>query len=361
MDGAEARDDMVPSVAGDEEDDELVLAALVNSAPIEETAAEGLSNTLKRVAAGGLAGMVAKSVVAPLDRIKILFQVTTEPFSLRRARQLGLDILKLEGTRGLWRGNSATMLRVFPYAGSQFLVFDTLKRRVLNRKRSHSMSTGQHSALSAAPPRMSNLESLVCGSCAGATSVVVTYPLDLARARLAVGVEHHNSGNVGLWTGVSGTLKALIKENGPSALYRGITPTLLGIIPYSGIAFCINERAKHEVRVVTGNDPGTFHKLGIGAFSGLIAQSCTYPLEVMRRRMQTAGVVDQHAGVSKVFAGKHGQLEKLTLEGTLRQVLAEQGVRGLFKGLSMNWVKGPVGIGISFTTFDFLKRRMDLQ
>ncbi len=40
--------------------------------------------TLKRVVAGGLAGMVAKSVVAPVDRIKILFQVTNEKFSFQK-------------------------------------------------------------------------------------------------------------------------------------------------------------------------------------------------------------------------------------------------------------------------------------
>jgi Mitochondrial carrier protein len=54
------------------------------------------------------------------------------------------------------------------------------------------------------------------------------------------------------------------------------------------------------VRVYTGAEPETLHKLGIGAFAGLIAQSCTYPLEVVRRRMQTAGMIDHHGGVNQV-------------------------------------------------------------
>lgn len=45
----------------------------------------------------------------------------------------------------------------------------------------------------------------------------------------------------------------------------------------------------------------------------------------------------------------------------MQTVFKEQGVGGLFKGLSMNWVKGPVGISISFTTFDFLKRRFGIS
>merc|ERR1711976_77761 len=39
----------------------------------------------------------------------------------------------------------------------------------------------------------------------------------------------------------------------------------------------------------------------------------------------------------------------------MKQVIKEQGVGGLFKGLSMNWLKGPVSFAISFTTFDLIK------
>lgn len=42
-----------------------------------------------------------------------------------------------------------------------------------------------------------------------------------------------------------------------------------------------------------------------------------------------------------------------TILGTMQQIVTEEGVvRGLYKGLSMNWVKGPLAVGISFTTFD---------
>lgn len=68
-----------------------------------------------------------------------------------------------------------------------------------------------------------------------------------------------------------------------------------------------------QVLVLTGKEPGMMHKLGIGAFAGLVAQSCTYPLEVTRRRMQTHGLVDTHAGVHKVREWERTQSRRLYL------------------------------------------------
>lgn len=86
------------------------------------------------------------------------------------------------------------------------------------------------------------------------------------------------------------------------------------------------------------SQPYSYERLAFGACAGLIGQSASYPLDVVRRRMQTAGVTGHTYG---------------TILGTMREIVSEEGViRGLYKGLSMNWVKGPIAVGISFTTFD---------
>lgn len=92
--------------------------------------------------------------------------------------------------------------------------------------------------------------------------------------------------------------------------------------------------AEHSGRL----QPYSYERLAFGACAGLIGQSASYPLDVVRRRMQTAGVTGHTYG---------------TILGTMREIVSEEGViRGLYKGLSMNWVKGPIAVGISFTTFD---------
>lgn len=84
--------------------------------------------------------------------------------------------------------------------------------------------------------------------------------------------------------------------------------------------------------------PYPYERLAFGACAGLIGQSASYPLDVVRRRMQTAGVTGSCYG---------------TILGTMREIVTHEGVvRGLYKGLSMNWLKGPVAVGVSFTTFD---------
>lgn len=86
------------------------------------------------------------------------------------------------------------------------------------------------------------------------------------------------------------------------------------------------------------SQPYSYERLAFGACAGLIGQSASYPLDVVRRRMQTAGVTGHTYS---------------TILGTMREIVSEEGViRGLYKGLSMNWVKGPIAVGISFTTFD---------
>jgi hypothetical protein len=366
--------------------------------------------------------MVAKSVVAPVDRIKILFQVSSEEFCLRKVLQIMARIYHEEGLSGLWKGNSATMLRVFPYAGIQFMTFDAVKAYILSVHDEGGVHGGQ----------LTNIESLFAGSFAGFVSCTFTYPLDFARARLAVeGVEgaHYlrppvvggtagaavagsssagGGGGGGAAEAIRGggggggkgaihhhnvvdIFRAAYREGGFLSLYRGITPTLLGILPYAGIAFTINDKANHQIYRLTGHEPTTLQKLGCGAFAGLAAQSATYPLDVVRRRMQTAGVISGGGGGGEAAAAaaaaaaggggggvKEGEVHHgrpplrpkpspghdpstASMRQVLREVYKQEGMKGLFKGLSMNWIKGPVALGISFTTFDFLKRHLNVQ
>jgi Mitochondrial carrier protein len=212
-----------------------------------------LPKEVRNILAGGIAGLVAKSVVAPIDRIKILYQVSTARFHLLGVSKVVRNIIREEGASALWKGNTATMIRVFPYSGIQFMVFDRCKQFFLREheifhSNNHTPASA-HTKTSSPDDRhdrkwgLTPMESLVSGMIAGTVSVVCTYPLDLARAQLAVLKKKatHNQGFVSI-------LVENYRRAGVTGLFRGISPTLLGILPYSGIAFALNEQGKREVR-----------------------------------------------------------------------------------------------------------------
>mmetsp|Transcript_18360 Transcript_18360/g.41902 ORF Transcript_18360/g.41902 Transcript_18360/m.41902 type:complete len:446 (+) Transcript_18360:350-1687(+) len=93
-----------------------------------------LPKEIRNIIAGGFAGMIAKSIVAPFDRIKILYQVSSAEFQIRKIPAIARRIVHEEGISALWKGNTATLIRVFPYSGIQFMVFDRCKTYILREQ-----------------------------------------------------------------------------------------------------------------------------------------------------------------------------------------------------------------------------------
>mmetsp|Transcript_16202 Transcript_16202/g.16378 ORF Transcript_16202/g.16378 Transcript_16202/m.16378 type:complete len:144 (-) Transcript_16202:561-992(-) len=141
---------------------------------------------------------------------------------------------------------------------------------------------------------------------------------------------------------------------------------MLGILPYSGIAFTINEQSKIWITNMQRRETSTIEKMVIGAVSGLIAQSVTYPLEVTRRRMQTIGLVQNDSSsalkgaraIGSDNASRAFEAKPVSMTETMKFLFREQGIKGFYKGLTMNWVKTPISFGISFAMYDAVKKCM---
>ena len=80
--------------------------------------------------AGGVAGAVSRTVVSPLERLKILFQIQSAgrtEYKLPISQGL-LKMWRDEGWRGFMRGNGANCMRIIPYSAVQFASFNFYKK-----------------------------------------------------------------------------------------------------------------------------------------------------------------------------------------------------------------------------------------
>eukprot|EP00094_Tigriopus_californicus_P003008 TCALIF_02897-PA protein Name:"Similar to Slc25a16 Graves disease carrier protein homolog (Mus musculus)" AED:0.16 eAED:0.16 QI:169/0.75/0.8/1/0.75/0.8/5/68/251 len=236
------------------------------------------------------------------------------------------------------------MVRIFPYAATQFT--------------SHQVYKRAFPVLFNVPPTVFWVQ-FIAGSCAGLSAVTLTYPLDAIRARLAFQTQDNRRYKGILHTGQSifkevkpAFKSSLPREGGIKGLYRGIVPTYLGMIPYAGTSFSVFDFLKRTFlstipqyagREGRGEQLNTGFRLLCGASAGLAAQSLSYPFDVARRRMQLAMMYPEtkHLG--------HGTLD------TLKHVYKKDGiVRGLYRGLSINYIRAMPMHALSFTTYEFM-------
>ncbi|XP_019437844.1 PREDICTED: mitochondrial substrate carrier family protein P [Lupinus angustifolius] len=315
------------------------LAGLVENASSiqrDETCVDGIPIYVKELIAGGFAGALSKTTVAPLERVKILWQTRIAGFHTLGVYQSLNKLVKHEGVVGLYKGNGASVIRIIPYAALHFMTYERYKSWILNN----------YPMLGTGP-----FIDLLAGSAAGGTSVLCTYPLDLARTKLAYQVTDIRSIENGMkgvhsrpaHSGIKSVLTSVYKEGGFRGLYRGAGPTLTGILPYAGLKFYMYEKLK--LHVPEEHQKSILMRLSCGALAGLFGQTLTYPLDVVKRQMQVGSL--QNASHENV-------VYRNTLDG-LRTIVRNQGWRQLFAGVSINYIRIVPSAAISFTTYDMMK------
>ncbi|XP_057958204.1 adenine nucleotide transporter BT1, chloroplastic/mitochondrial-like [Malania oleifera] len=274
--------------------------------------------SLRRLISGAIAGAVSRTAVAPLETIRTHLMVgssghsTTEVFN---------NVMKTDGWKGLFRGNLVNVIRVAPSKAIELFAYDTVNKHL-------SPKPGEQPKLTIPP-------SLIAGACAGVSSTLCTYPLELLKTRLTI------QGDV-----YSGLLDAFIKilqEGGPAELYRGLTPSLIGVIPYAATNYCAYDTLRKAYRKIFKQEKiGNFETLLIGSAAGAISSSATFPLEVARKHMQVGAV-----------SGR--QVYKNVLHA-LSSILEQEGIQGLYKGLGPSCMKLVPAAGISFMCYEACKR-----
>jgi len=190
---------------------------------------------VKDFLAGGVSAAVSKTVVAPIERVKLLLQVQHISKQIaEKDRYKGLvdcfvRVQKEQGLLSFWRGNLANVIRYFPTQALNFAFKDIFKEMFLKgvdkRQQFWRYFAGN----------------LASGGAAGASSLCFVYPLDFARTRLAADV---GKGSNREFTGLLNCLTKVAKSDGIGGLYKGFFVSVQGIIVYRACYFGFYDTAK---------------------------------------------------------------------------------------------------------------------
>ena len=290
----------------------------------------GAVSFLKDLAAGGIAGGISKTVVAPIERVKLLLQVQAASTQIKPEDQYKgiIDcfsrVSREQGALSFWRGNTANVIRYFPTQALNFAFKDKYKQLFLSgvtKEDFWRFFAGN----------------LASGGAAGATSLMFVYPLDFARTRLAADV---GTGKSRMYTGLGNCISTIYKTDGFTGLYQGFGVSVGGIIVYRAAFF----GGYDTLRDIVLPDPKTapvWQKWLVAQTVTTAAGIISYPFDTVRRRMM-------------MQAGRADVLYKSTLH-CWGKILKDEGPGAFFKGAGSNVIRGTGG-AIVLVLYDEFKK-----
>ncbi|KAL6630034.1 hypothetical protein ACP70R_029799 [Stipagrostis hirtigluma subsp. patula] len=279
---------------------------------------------LRRLVSGAVAGAVSRTFVAPLETIRTHLMVGTGTGGADSMAGVFRWIMRTEGWTGLFRGNAVNVLRVAPSKAIEHFTYDTAKKFLTPK-------AGE-------PPMIPIPTPVVAGALAGVASTLCTYPMELVKTRVTIEKDAYEN--------VVHAFVKILREEGPSELYRGLTPSLIGVVPYAATNFYAYETLKRLYRRASGRrgrgDVGSAATLLIGSAAGAIASTATFPLEVARKQMQVGAVAGRQAYRNVLHA--------------MYCIVKSEGVGGLYRGLGPSCIKLMPAAGISFMCYEACKK-----
>ncbi|XP_059588216.1 mitochondrial adenyl nucleotide antiporter SLC25A23 isoform X1 [Alligator mississippiensis] len=277
----------------------------------------------KQLLAGAAAGAVSRTGTAPLDRLKVFMQVHASKSNAVNVLGGLQGMVREGGIRSLWRGNGINVLKIAPESAIKFMAYEQIKRAI----------RGQQETLRVQ-------ERFVAGSLAGATAQTIIYPMEVLKTRLTLRA-------TGQYVGVADCARSILRHEGIRAFYKGYLPNMLGIIPYAGIDLAIYETLKNAWLQKYGKDtadPGVLVLLACGTASSTCGQIASYPLALVRTRMQAQASVEG--------------APPATMRGLFRHIVAREGLPGLYRGIAPNFLKVVPAVSISYVVYENMKQAL---
>ena len=302
------------------------MALPISSNYVPMANAEVKLNMAENFFLAGTAAAVSKTVAAPIERIKLLLQNQGDAAGIEKPYKGIMDIVKRvpqeQGVMSFWRGNLANVIRYFPTQALNFMFKDKIKAMFAVKK--------------TAPFQERLFANVASGGAAGSLSLLVVYPLDFARTRLAMDV---GSGGDREFKGTVDTILKTAKASGwtKGGVYNGFSISCVGIIIYRGAYFGLYDSFSPIIKQY-----GFMGKFLLGYAVTTVAGLAAYPIDTVRRRMMMQSG-SQATGV-RYTSSMHA----------FGYIMKNEGVTAFFRGAGSNILRG-LGGTLVLVGFDYFK------
>ncbi|GAB4848516.1 Folate transporter 1, chloroplastic, variant 2 [Ancistrocladus abbreviatus] len=302
---------------------------------------EGKQWQWENALAGTFAGFATVAVMHPLDVVRTRFQVNDGRIShlptYKNTAHAIFTIARAEGLRGLYAGFFPAVLGSSISWGLYFFFYSRAKQRYSHNE-AETLSPGLHLASAAE---------------AGALVCLFTNPVWLIKTRLQLQTPLHQTRP---YSGLYDALRTIVKEEGWTALYRGLMPSIFLQVPHGAIQFTAYEelrKAAVSLKSQRNKNSGADEVLNsldyafLGATSKVAAILFTYPFQVIRARLQQRPSIN---GIPRYADSWH----------VVRETARFEGVQGFYKGITPNLLKNVPASAITFVVYENVLKMLKL-
>lgn len=296
-----------------------------------------IKTSLTDAFAGAAAGSLAKTISAPIERIKLLKQLqhSVDPKDAKglggSAWSVAKSVYRNEGLLAFWRGNTPNVLQQAGTTALNFMLMDWYKSAI-NPIVNLTLSLPSNRPHEDRIKRRKMISSFLSGGLAGGTALTVLYPIAFLRTRLALDVGNHQ-GIRKYPRGMRDVFCSIMKTDGIKGLYQGYGIAISGVILYRAMHLGGYDNIKTEVLhrrrkkspELDSNDELTFIERFVCAqIVSIVAGTMCYPIDSVRRRMM-------------MQAGKPLVERKYTNSlNAFRRIFIDEGMKGFYLGIGPN-------------------------
>lgn len=182
-------------------------------------------------------------------------------------------------------------------------------------------------------------ESFVAGALAGGIATCATYPLDLLRTRFAA------QGTERVYRSLLDSVRDIARKEGHRGFFRGCSAAVGQIVPYMGMFFATYETLRPSLAGLHDHLPFGSGDAVAGVISSVLAKTGVFPLDLVRKRLQVQGPT-RSLYVHRNIPEYQGVFN------TIAMIVRTQGVRGLYRGLTVSLFKAAPASAVTMWTYE---------